>query len=186
MFWISESTSFSDTGNALPHDTRALPETPVPSPIPPQRDDSDVAKDDAGVVGYAEERLYNDTIWAMRFSSLNRATIDRWLDSYRRFHQQAAPGALVYLLLHLDAQIATFPAYARMVAREVNLMQPDLQAYVAIVLPRNTMGQILKLFLWSLSTTWRLSTVRAFFDEPDALAWLSRQVDYNSPPAAHA
>lgn len=186
MFWISESTSFSDTGNSLPHDIHPLPDVPSqPSPLPIDQCNA-LLEDESEEIGYAEEWLHNHTILAMHFTSLNRATIDRWLRTYGEFHRQASPGALAFLMFQMGAQITTLPAYARTVAHEVNLRRPELKAYVAVVLPRSVMGQMFKLFLWSLSTTWRLSTVRAFFDATDALEWLKRQVDYNSPLISHA
>jgi hypothetical protein len=171
MFWMSESTSFSNT------------EQPPRFEVRPMTADTYVTQPQSVLhTGYSETLLYQDAILAIHLADIERTTMDVWTQRNTDLRLNWADITRpLFMLVAFDDKIEAITPYARQKAREMNMTRPELPTVVAVVVPNSVVGQMIKLLLWSLSQMWQATTLRIFSDVDEAQMWLTRQVDYVQP-----
>jgi hypothetical protein len=131
------------------------------------------------------ERIYDGRIRLTTLRSTDRATIDAWCDRWVEIRQRWMPeDGPIYILSRITTAVEELTPYARRRSADIGLTRPEIPTYCAVFLPNTLIGQIVKLYIWSMSTFSPTIKVQVFFSFESSLQWLINQVEKNGTPPA--
>ncbi|MBX3081055.1 MAG: hypothetical protein KF716_05430 [Anaerolineae bacterium] len=113
--------------------------------------------------------------------STDRVTIDAWYDYCVQFREQWKPTEPpLFLLVNITTAIEELTPYARQRSVDIARFRPEIPTYCAVLLPESLIGQIIKLYIWSITTFSPNLKVQVFFDFEASLQWLMSHVEKHS------
>ena len=139
--------------------------------------------------GCTFEWIYGGQIRFTTLQSTDRDTIDAWCDRWIQIREQWTPqDPPIYILSRITTAIEALTPYARQRSVDIGLIRPEIPTYCAVVLPQSLIGQIVKLYIWSISTFSPKLKVQIFFDFEAGLQWLAAHVEHHNqtPPPTPA
>ena len=105
------------------------------------------------------------------FRTVARDSIDQYVKKLRQIIGAWPAEKPLLMLQDFSDQSMSMTPYIREKMREARNWRPDLQAYVALISPRNMMVQLMQLFLRLQNQPSQRTEM--FFSREDGLAWLT-------------
>src|SRR5262249_20893910 len=131
--------------------------------------------------GCTIEWLGDGQICAMTLRTTARPSFEAWAKRSIEIRAGWPADRPIFLLLDVaDPQYGLTP-FARSRAMEISRVRPELKTYISIITSKTFSGQIVQIFVRSVGTLFPKLNMRIFFNRPEALAWLEKELAASRP-----
>lgn len=123
-------------------------------------------------------QLTEHNIILVKLSAVDRETIDAWIDLSKQHRQTWEAGKPVPVIVDTSSLELAFSPYFFSRGAELMDVRPELQTYIAWVIKRNLVGQLVRGLLGRGSRNNFFST---FYEYDRALDWITRKCEVYQP-----